>query len=74
MREHFAALARVHEWSQKIHGPSARHEWCMAVARAILSGDPIPAAPGRCMPGTAQNSIDTIRRLLDEQPARKESA
>jgi hypothetical protein len=65
-------LAAVERWSLRIHGddgPTGRHAWCMAAARAILDDTELPPAGRGTAFGwraTAQSRAETISRLLDE--------
>lgn len=62
-------LDAVARWSAGIHGPGARHDWCVAAAVAVLTGQDPPPWPGRDPHGTRQRRLDTIRRILDREAA-----
>lgn len=62
-------LSLVERWSLRIHGAgSPRHAWCMAAARALLDGEPLPEHGRRgtafAVRSTAEARAETIGRIL----------
>lgn len=63
------ALDAVAIWSLQIHGRGDRHIWCLAAARAVVLGEPMPdTGPGTAFyrRSTAAARLETIRRIAKE--------